>query len=650
MKTHPSKFGCLIMLFLLSCELFAEFNFPPDPVRYFEQPFDVIKYDAYMTFENPSDKYIDGICTITFRNRDLNPQQRFYFHLWGPSIDSVFLNDERVDFYKYGDIETGTGAYFVNYSPDEIAQLFNLKIYYQGKMHSEGGQNNFGGVHYDDGVLYAMGVGFNAKSVSTTRTWLPCFDHPSDKAETYLRFDVPAKYNVASVGTLALVTESDNGRTVYSYKSFNEIATYLMTFAIGEFDTISIRGNSPKIVVYTKPALRQASEFAYRKVPEILLAYESYFGKYPFDQLGYVNTLKGSMEHQTMMNIANSVITSAYNTKDSLNSTIIHELAHQWFGNLVTPNDFRDVWINESFASFCEALIYEKFYGKERYLKHLRDQLSIFFTYGVPREGAQPLYDFDREKASNYPITIYYKGSNILSILRFIMGDSLFFGGINQFLTAHSYGNFNTADFIESMQNYSGMDLSDFFSQWIFEKGWIRLELNINSINVLGDEHQAIVTLIQVQDQIDLPLFETPIEFSYLVDGKPVVSEIINLTESPTQAVLRSNETTFSSISSFRINNGKHFNVPAEIARYTDIESAPKPKFYTAINTDSALLIRCDEITDVEMFVTDLSGRIISKSNNNTSELIIDKENYASGAYFVIIKAKNGNFIEKFVK
>jgi hypothetical protein len=200
------------------------------------------------------------------------------------------------------------------------------------------------------------------------------------------------------------------------------------------------------------------------------------------------------------------------------------------------------------------------------------------------------------------------------------------------------------------MQNYSGMDLSEFFSQWIFEKGWIRLELNINSINVLGDEHQAIVTLIQVQDQIDLPLFETPIEFSYLVDGKPVVSEIINLTESPTQAVLRSNETTFSSISSFRINNGKHFNVPAVIARYTDIESAPKPKFYTAINTGSALLIRFDEITDVEMFVTDLSGRIISKSNNNTSELIIHKENYASGAYFVIIKSKKCNFIEKFVK
>ncbi len=642
---------CLsVLVFLISYHLSAEFNFPPDPVRYFEQPFDVIKYDAYLTFEKPADKHIVGVCTITFTNRDLNPQQRFYFHLWGPTIDSVLLNGALTEYYEYGNIKDGTGAYFVNYIPDEVAQVFNLEIHYQGKMLSEGGTTNFGGVHYDDGILYAMGVGFNAKSVSTTRTWLPCFDHPSDKAETYFRFDVPAKYNVASVGILALVAESDNGRTVYSYKSFNDIATYLMTFAIGEFDTINIRRHSPKIVVYTKPVMREASAFVYRKVPEILEAYESYFGKYPFDKIGYVNTVKGSMEHQTMMNIANSVVISAYNTKDSLNSTIIHELAHQWFGNLVTPYDFRDAWLNESFASFCEALIYEKFYGKVHYLKHLRDQLSIFFSYGVPREGAQPLYDFNREKASNYPITIYYKGSNVLSMLRFLMGDSLFFGGINQYLAHHAYGNVSTADFIESMQNYSGMDLSEFFSQWIFDKGWLRLELNINSISDLGNEYQAIVTLTQMQQQDNMPLFKTPIEFSYLVDGKPIASEVVNLTENPTQAELKSNETTFASISSFRINNGKHFNVPALIVRYTDIENTRIPEFYNILNTDSALLIQFGEITEVEIFVIDLSGRIISKSKDFTTEFLITKEDYANGAYFVVLKTKYGNFVEKFVK
>lgn len=644
------NFLLLVQLILLNFNLSAEFNFPPDPVRYFEQPFDVLKYDAYITFENPSDKYINGVCTITFKNRSLNPQQRFYFHLWGPKINSLFLNSKPTEYYELGNIEDGTGAYFVNYEPTELDQDFFLRIYYRGEMISEGGQMNFGGVHYDDEVLYSMGVGFNAKSVSTTRTWLPCFDHPSDKAETAFRFDVPSNYKVASVGSKQTVSTGENGRSVYLYKSFNPIATYLMTFAVGEFDTINIRGNSPNIVVYTKPLMREASEFVYRKVPEILEAYESYFGNYPFSKIGYVNTVKGSMEHQTMMNIANSVITSAYNTKDTLNSTIIHELAHQWFGNLVTPYDFRDAWLNESFASFCEALIYEKFYGKERYLKHLRDQLSIFFTHGVPREGVQPLYDFDRVKASNYPITIYYKGSNVLSMLRFAMGDSLFFGGINKYLSDFGYGNVSTADFITTMENFSEMDFSEFFSQWIYDKGWIRLDLDLNSVDVVGNQSRAKVTLTQIQAQQGMPIFNTPIEFSYLVDGKSVVTEIVNLDEIPSQVELLSSETNFSSISSFRINHGKHFNVPAVITRYTNIETADAKSLFTKFETGNYFQIKFDSDINFEIIVTDILGRPLDKAKVYSTEYIIQKDFYSSGVYFVVIKTENGDFVEKFIK
>lgn len=646
----------LLVFFVLIVQfspLFGEFNFPPNPVNYFEQPFDVVKYDFHITFDNPVDKYIEGICQITFISKSLSPEKRFYFHLWGPEIDSVFLNSERVELYEAGDVESGTACYFINYVPTEVNERFVAKIYYQGNMISEGGNMDFGGVHYDDEILYSMGVGFNNNFVSTTRAWLPCFDHPSDKAEVVARFDVPAKYTVASVGTFSSKSETDNGRTEYTYKSFDDIATYLMTFAVGEFDTVSFHHSNKNLpmTIYAKANQIEAVRYAFETLPEILDAYESYFGEYPFDKLDYVLTPKGSMEHQTLVNIASSVVMSAYNTQNKYNSTIIHELAHMWFGNSVTPLDFRDAWLNESFASFCEAFIYEKIFDKARYIKHLREQGITYFNYGIPREGAQAIYDFDRAKAGNYPITIYYKGSNVLSILRYLVGDEKFLGALNHYLGKYAYGNVNTEQFIRTFEEFTQADMTEFFDKWVYGAGYIELQVDVTSIKDRGDgTYESNVTLRQIQTSQGLPIIETPIEFSYSQFDMTPINKIIILDANEQEIQFTSDEHAFSSISSYRVNYGNDFVVPARIARYTSVESPEIAKPYEINDSQFTFEITSDSYSGGIALITDLNGRIIEGVIFDNKCVSIDKNIFANGLYFVIINLNNHIYIEKFIK
>ncbi|MCO5249878.1 MAG: hypothetical protein M9949_00465 [Candidatus Kapabacteria bacterium] len=652
MKKVTLKLAFLIFFAQISA-VFCEFNLPPNPVNYFEQPFDVVSYDFHITFDNPADKYIDGICQITFISKSLSPEQRFYFHLWGPEIDSVFLNSERVEFYEAGDVESGTACYFINYVTTVAPESFVAKIYYQGNMISEGGNMDFGGVHYDDEILYSMGVGFNINYVSTTRAWLPCFDHPSDKAEVVARFDVPAKYTVASIGAFASKTETDNGRTVYTYKSFDDIATYLMTFAVGEFDTVRFHHSSKNLpmTVYAKANQIEAVRYAFETLPEILDAYESYFGEYPFDKLDYVLTEKGSMEHQTLVNIASSVVMSAYNSQNKYNSTIIHELAHMWFGNSVTPLDFRDAWLNESFASFCEAYIYEKIFDKARYIKHLRDQGITYFNYGIPREGAQAIYDFDRAKAGNYPITIYYKGSNVLSILRYLVGDEKFLGALNHYLTKYAYGNVNTEQFISTFEEFTQTDLTEFFDKWVYEAGWIELHVDVNSVIDKGDgSFESNVTLSQTQTNQGLPIIETPIEFSYSQFEMTPIHKLIMLDANEQAVQFTSSEHSFSSISSYRVNWGNDFVVPARIARYTSVESPEIAKPYEISDSQFTFEIKSDSYAEGIALITDVNGKIIESVNFDKQSISFDKNIFANGLYFVIINLNNHIYIEKFIK
>jgi aminopeptidase N len=245
-------------------------------------------------------------------------------------------------------------------------------MYYHGTMTSEGGSNDWGGVHYSNGILYAMGVGFFNDYVSCTRHWMPSFDLPSDKALYTGTFIVPDSLMAISNGKLLSKVDTLGNMRKYTWTLGEDVAaTYLLTFAIGKFAEVEIpsEGKPPvKVYMYDNQTAIDAGNIAFKLVPEMIKAFEKFFSyDYPFETMGYYGASKGAMEHQTLVTMSQSQINGVGKTNDTMYTTAAHELGHQWFDDLVTPYDFRDAWLNEGFATFTEYVWIESKLGKEKY-------------------------------------------------------------------------------------------------------------------------------------------------------------------------------------------------------------------------------------------------------------------------------------------
>ncbi len=371
----------------------------------------------------------------------------------------------------------------------------------------------WGGVQSKSEVLYSMGVGFYNNYVSATQHWLPCYDHPSDKASCKFKFIVPAGKEVASNGLLTEVIHPDNGTDIFVWEHNNDCATYNYTFAVSNFVPVNFGDEKLPIVVYCKPADTSGVQTTMKLVPRMVKTFEDRFGKYPFEKVGYVLTPSsgGSMEHETMI-----CLYEYYGKgKDTVNETAAHELSHMWFGDMVTPYDFRDAWLNESFASFCESIWYEGLFGFEEYLNHQDDMRGFYISNpsGAKSEGIFSIFDFPRIfPSSNYPYaTIYKKGGAVVGMLRYELGDSLFFVAINEYLSARKYANANTDTLKYYCEKVSGKDLDWFFDQWIYGKGWTQLQFTFES----REDGTAKLDLTQIQPDSFGVYINVPVEIGF---------------------------------------------------------------------------------------------------------------------------------------
>lgn len=458
---------------------------PSEPTRYIDQDFDVIKYSAKIRFDSPKNKYINGSNTVSLIWKNNNSDSKFYFNLRGPSVDSIIANAIHINFEKVG-IIIDTLYYYSIKKEDLPNDKEKFTIYYSGIMDSERGSFNWGGVHYEDNNLYAMGVGFANNYVSTTQHWLPCYDHPSDKALFEIDITAPKELVAISNGLLNNVIEDEIFAT-YSWKTDNPVATYLLTFAVGEFIELDYSVDELPLLVYSKRRDSVVTEFAYRNFPEMINFLEKKFGAYPFEKAAFYNATKGAMEHQTLITMSTSIAYQAHSNNDNTNPVALHELSHQWFGNLVTPYDFRDAWLNEGLATFCESLWLEELYNKESYYQDLNQKRTLYLGNIINREGKISLYDFKRtENSSNYPTTIYYKGALVMAMINEIIrleGNNLNITDIlKKYLERFYNSNVSTVDLINIFEEQ--IDLPDnFWENWVYGNEFPLLRIDFNHSN-----------------------------------------------------------------------------------------------------------------------------------------------------------------------
>jgi aminopeptidase N len=382
---------------------------------------------------------------------------------------------------------------------------FSLTIEYSG-IPRESGLKGF----WFEGGVYTLSEPYAAQ------TWWPCKDDPSDKLDSVqISVTVPDTVIVASNGLLKeVIYHSDNSKT-YLWKEIYPITTYLVSLAIDNYATYTdyfiyeSDGKMP-IEYYIRPSQFQAAQEAFQPIPRMLEIYSNLFGLYPFIKEKYGQayfTWGGAMEHQTC--------TSIGQVGTHWETVYAHELAHQWFGNLVTCRDWHNIWMNEGFAKYSEALWIEAEYGTSAFHEYVNNTLnsSNFDSWFV-----EPVYRYDTDNPYNiFSYTVYVKGMWVLHMLRHVVGESIFFSIMHDYPNdpEFSFKDVITEEFRDFCELRSGMKLDWFFEQWIYEPYYPQYDWGYYFYTF---ENQNYLRLEIEQKQIDFGydhLYKMPIDIEF---------------------------------------------------------------------------------------------------------------------------------------
>lgn len=466
------------------------------PLRRFAtvNPIDVLSYDAALRL-SPTAQDLAG--QVHIRLRVVEPANFFYLDLVRMQVDSVASSDPALTF-KYANDQ----LQFVSASTISTIDTIALTIYYQGRP----GNDGFGGMFFTGRFAFTVGQGINTDPPSMTRYWLPCHDEPFDKALWSVKITVPRNMVAVANGRLRDVYD-DHQSLTFSWQERDPVSSYLMAIAVGDFATWqdSVRSMSGKTIplhyyVYLEH-LDQARQ-DWRQVGEMITFFESRFGPYPLQSYGMVELpMRGAMEHQTMTAFAGAMVTGT----GQYEHIVAHELAHQWWGDWVTVADWRDIWLNEGFASYAEALWQEHLYGAARLQSYMEEFRSTYLQE-IGRYGSFAVYD----PKYSWGGTVYEKGAWVLHMLRFLLGDAKFFATLHEYGQRHSYGSVITEDFVMTAEEVSGQDLTWFFKQWIYDAGLPEWEARWQSEQIAPSQYRLDVVVEQKQQKA--PLFRTPVE------------------------------------------------------------------------------------------------------------------------------------------
>ena len=295
------------------------------------------------------------------------------------------------------------------------------------------------------------------------RRWWPCKDLPDDKATSSMHITCPSSFTAVSNGLLESVTDRGDGTHTFNWRESYPIATYLVSIACSDYSQVTetytaLDGETTMPVShYFFPECRDCSDGAAGTVTALEFFAET-FGEYPFLTEKYSNVVwafGNAMEHQTCTSIFPSGITG-----DGLNGINIHELAHQWFGDKITMRHFDHLWLNEGFATYCQAL----------FLEH-QEGVGSYHTEMARFEGFVPDSAVISPNADRFTSAVYHKGAWVLHMLRRVVGDDVFFEALRNYVAdpAVAYGTALTPDLQAHFEALHGESLSWFFDEWLYQ-------------------------------------------------------------------------------------------------------------------------------------------------------------------------------------
>ncbi len=356
------------------------------------------------------------------------------------------------------------------------------------------------------------------------RHWLAVIDHPYDKASSEFIVTAPSHYQVVSNGLSIETSDQPNGMRLTHWRNSVPIAPWLYVLgaarmAMQTVDTFE--GKPIETWVYAQDRDAGFLDFA-EPTKKVLEFYSDYVGPFAYERLANIqsNSVSGGMEAASAILYSESSVSGTKSMR--WRNVVIHEIAHQWFGNAVTEYDWDDVWLSEGFATYFTLLFIEHAYGRDEFVQGLKDSKKTVLNF----EAKNPDYTIihknlsDMEKVTSSHT--YQKGSWILHMLRGVVGEENFWKGIRAYYARYFNRNATTADFRQEMEEASGQDLGWFFEQWLNKPGILKLS---GTWTYDAKAKQLKLTLSQTQTTGFLRM---PLEVGVYVKGeqRPTVTRI----------------------------------------------------------------------------------------------------------------------------
>ncbi len=358
--------------------------------------------------------------------------------------------------------------------------------------------------------------------------WFPCIDTPSDRITSEIVATAPANYYVLSNGVLQNQTKNGDGSQTWHWVQKNDHVPYLMSVVAGEFDVLSQEWQGIPIESFVPKGRLADAARSFEKTPRMMAFFSQKIGyRYPWPKYAQICVEEydwGGMEHTSATTLNVSTLHDERGHLDTSSDNLVaHELAHQWFGDLLTCKDWGELWLNESFATYFATLWTEEDLGWDEATWERHEEANSYLQ--EDKRYRRPIVTFRYNRPGNmFDSHSYPKGARVLHMLRYELGDEMFWKAINRYTQINQFRTVETADFRIAVEESTGQSMTWFFDQWAYHGGHPDFEVAWD----WDDKTKTVLLTVKQTQKVDgmTPLFRTTAEIELASPNKTSIERI----------------------------------------------------------------------------------------------------------------------------
>lgn len=471
---------------------------------------DVVHYKIDLNFLDFSNKIISASCNITWVTLE-NGLDEMELDLTGLVVDSVKYLGNKIAFQQQDSLLITPLSNLLN-----VGDTGKIDIYYQGSPVQD--PSGFGGWYWQGNYAFNIGVGFQVDPHNLGKVWHPCIDDFTQRATYEISMLTDGGRKGYANGLLLSEEEVSSGVFKNVWSMTDPIPTYLACVAVAPYTRNeqsfqSITGRNVPIYLIAESGDQANLSASFEHLPDALNAFETSYGPYVWQKVGYhlVPFSSGAMEHATSIAYPQAVA----NGNLSYETLMAHELAHHWWGDLVTCETAEDMWINEGMAAYSERLFLEHVYGRERYIRDIKNNhFDVIKTAHINDGGIYAIHGVP--SAITYGDHSYNKGADVAHNMRAYLGEDNYENAWKYFITKYAGKHANAYDFRDALNEISAKDMTAFFDDWVFGKGYSTFVIDSSQIANAGNGFEVTLFIQQKLRHAEHFHEGVPVDFTFV--------------------------------------------------------------------------------------------------------------------------------------